>query len=77
MGLIYLRKGMLLQAMAEFLKATSFETSKTEGANSFIPTYNMACINEVLGDIETAKVLYKKCGDFKPARERLNELSCS
>ena len=58
MGLIYLRKGMIVQAMAEFLKATTFETAKTEGANSFIPTFNMGCINEVLGDIDTAVTLY-------------------
>lgn len=74
MGLIYLRNGRIVQAMAEFLKATSFETAKTEGANTFIPTYNMACVNEVLGDVKTAVSLYKKCGDFKPAKERLKEL---
>ena len=74
MGLIYLRKGMIVQAMAEFLKATTFETAKTEGANSFIPTFNMGCINEVLGDIDTAVTLYKKCGDFKPAVDRLKAL---
>jgi len=51
MGLIYLRKGMIVQVMAEFLKATSFETANAEGANSFIPTFNMGCINEVLGEI--------------------------
>lgn len=74
MGLIYLRKGMIVQAMTEFLKATTFETARTEGSNSFIPTFNMGCVNEVLGDIETAKALYKKCGDFKPALDRLKEL---
>ena len=74
MGLIYLRKGMIVQAMAEFLKATTFETASTEGANSFIPTFNMGCINEVLGDIDTAVTLYKKCGDFKPAVDRLKAL---
>lgn len=74
MGLIYLRNGMVVQAMAEFLKATTFETSRTEGANSYIPTFNMGCINEVLGDIETAKTLYQKCGAFKPALERLKEM---
>lgn len=74
MGLIYLRNGMILPAMAEFLKATSFETACTEGANSFIPTYNMGCINEVLGDKQTAISLYKKCGNFKPALDRLAEL---
>lgn len=74
MGLIYLRKGMIVQAMAEFLKATSFDTAKTQGANSFIPNFNMGCVNEVLGDIEHAVALYKKCGDFKPALDRLKEL---
>lgn len=74
MGLIYLRNGMVVRAMAEFIKATSFETASTEGANSFIPTFNMGCINEVLGDRDTAIALYKKCGNFKPALDRLNEL---
>ncbi len=71
MGLIYMRNGMVVQAMAQFLKATSFETSSVEGANSFIPRYNMGVINEVLGDIKDALRLYKACGDFKPATDRL------
>ncbi len=74
MGLIYLRKGMIVQAMSEFLKATTFSTARTEGANTFIPTFNMGCVNEVLGDIETAVALYKKCGNFKPALDRLAAL---
>ena len=74
MGLIYLRCGYPVQAMKEFLKATTFDKSSVEGANSFIPTFNMGCINEVLGDIETAVTLYKKCGNFKPALDRLAEL---
>lgn len=75
MGLIYLRNSMVVQAMSEFLKATTFASSNTEGANSFIPTFNMGCINEVLGDIPTAITLYKKCGSFKPALDRLEELT--
>lgn len=74
MGLIYLRNGMIVQAMGEFLKATTFETANTEGANSFIPTYNMGYVNEALGDIKTAVTLYKKCGNFQPALDRLSEL---
>ena len=76
MGLIYLRKGMILEAMTEFLKATTFETARTEGANTFIPTFNMGCVNEVIGDLDTAIALYKKCGNFKPALDRLQELGC-
>ncbi len=74
MGLIYLRNGMIVQAMTEFLKATSFDCARTEGANTYIPTYNMACVNEVLGDLDNAVKLYKKCGNFKPAQDRLREL---
>lgn len=75
MGLIYLRNGLVIKAMQEFLKATTIEEAHVTGANSFIPNYNMGCINEVLGDIETAVKLYKKCGNFKPALDRLAELN--
>lgn len=75
MGLIYLRTGHILQAMKEFLKATTFETAKTEGANTFIPTFNMGCINELMGNKDTAITLYRKCGNFKPALKKINELS--
>lgn len=74
MGLIYLRNGKIVQAMTEFLKATTFPDSRTEGANSFIPIFNMGCVNEVLGETETAITLYKKCGNFQPALDRLKEL---
>jgi len=74
MGLIYLRTGHVLPAMKEFLKATTFETARTEGANTYIPTFNMGCVNEVMGNTADAIALYKKCGDFKPALDRLREL---
>lgn len=75
MGLIYLRNGLVLQAMAEFLKATTFESAHVEGANTYIPTFNMGCINEVVGEIDAAVTYYKKCGDFKPALDRLEALN--
>ena len=74
MGLIYLRNGLVLKAMAEFLKATTFPKAHVEGANTYIPTFNMGCINEVVGDIDAAVMYYKKCGDFKPALDRLAAL---
>lgn len=75
MGLIYLRTGQVLKAMQEFLKATTIPEAHVEGTNSFIPTFNMGCINEVLGNTDTAITLYKKCGNFKPALDRLAELN--
>jgi len=75
MGLIYLRNGLIIKAMAEFLKATTFEKAQVEGANTYIPTYNMGCINEVMGETDAAITYYKKCGNFKPALDRLAALN--
>lgn len=77
MGLIYLRNGLVLKAMAEFLKATTFESAHVEGANTYIPTFNMGCINEVMGETDSAVAYYKKCGNFKPALDRLEALNIS
>lgn len=74
MGLIYLRNGLVAQALNEFQKATTFETAGTEGTNSFIPLFNMGCIHEVLGNTDIAIDLYRKCGAFKPALGRLKEM---
>lgn len=74
MGLIYLRTGNYLEAMAEFIKATTFTNYHVEGSNSFIPYYNMGCINELFGDTTHALIMYEKCGDFKPALERIKAL---
>ncbi len=70
-GLIYLRTGHYLEAMAEFIKATTFTNYRVEGSNSFIPYYNMGCINELFGDIPHARMMYEKCGNFQPALDRL------
>ena len=74
MGLIYLRNGMLPQAISEFEKAPALRDVRVAGANSFIPTYNLGCIHEVLGHVDTAVALYEKCGDFPPALDRLKAL---
>lgn len=74
MGLIYLKNGFILEAIREFTKATTLNTSFVNGSNSFIPTYNLGCIHEVLGEIDDAIELYRKCGDFKPALDRLKEI---
>lgn len=75
MGLIYLRCGFVAEALEQFSYATTFKTANVQGCNSYIPTYNMACIYEVLGEIDKAKLLYEKCGDFEPAKTRLTTLS--
>ena len=74
MGLIYLRNGQYVKAMMEFVKALSCETTHVVGANSFIPSYNLGLINEMMGEREMALKYYRKCGDFPMALEKLAEL---
>lgn len=77
MGSIYLKAGLLENAVDEFFKATTFKTAATEGVNTFIPLYNLGIINEVLGNTEDAVELFRKCGDYGPARERIEEITSS
>lgn len=74
-GLIYMRTGLFMEAMQEFLKATTIKKAHTEGTNSYVPLFNMGQINEILENPEGAKLLYAQCGDYPPAKERLKELS--
>lgn len=74
MGLIYLRNEQYVKAMLEFVKALSCANTHVVGANSFIPSYNLGLINEMMGEREMAMQYYRKCGDFPMALERLQEL---
>lgn len=75
MGLIYLRNEQYMKALLEFVKATAFETAHVVGANTYIPTYNIGLINEMMGEKEMALVHYRKCGDFPMALERIKALT--
>lgn len=75
MGLIYLRNGQYMNAMLEFVKALSCNTAHVVGANSFIPSYNLGLINEMMGNKEMALTHYGRCGDFPMALEKIKELS--
>lgn len=75
MGLIYLKAGLLENAVDEFIKATNFKTAATLGVNTFIPLYNLGMINEILGNTEDAIELYKQCGDYGPAKKRIEEMT--
>ena len=75
MGLIYLRNGKYMNALLEFVKALSCSNVHVIGANSFIPSYNIGLINEMMGDKEAALMHYRKCGDFPMALEKIRELT--
>lgn len=71
MGKIYLKTGFVAEAIREFNKALNTLSCIEPGYNSIIPNYHLGCIYEVMGDIDIAKKLYERCGDYKPAQDRL------
>lgn len=75
MGQIYMANGQYVKAMMEFVKAIHCPIARESGTNTFIPTYNIGLINEMMGNIEEALVHYKNCGDFPMAVEKVKELS--
>ena len=74
MGNIYNDNGMPEQALEQYQKALQLPPGRQNGTNSFLPFYQSGRIFETLGDPETAAALYRKCGDFAPATERLAAL---
>ena len=44
------------------------------GITSFLSYYNIGVILECVGMTKDAVQMYKNCGDYEPAAQRLNEL---
>lgn len=74
MGVIYLNINQPLKAMMEFVKAVQCPNAREEGANTYIPYYNMGLVNEMLGNLPSAVSFYQKCGSYPLATTRLAEL---
>lgn len=77
MGQIYMANGQYVKALMEFVKAIHCPIARESGTNTFIPTYNVGLINEMMGNKEEALVHYKNCGDFPMAVAKLKELGLS
>ncbi|MBD5486139.1 MAG: glycosyl transferase family 2, partial [Lachnospiraceae bacterium] len=74
-GLIYMNNGFLDQAINEFKKATTMEEFAVEGVNSYKAYYNIGVIYECTGYAREAIASYRKCGDYLPAKARIQQLS--
>lgn len=72
MGLIYMNNTMFDQAVHEFLKAATIADYAVDGVNSYLAYYNAGVICECIGNIREAKKYYSKCGDYKPAIQRIS-----
>lgn len=71
MGLIYMRNARFDAAIEEFKKALQKPECRSVGVNSFAANYNIGVIYECLGKLDEAREYYRKCGDYEPARKRL------
>lgn len=74
MGHVYTNTGQYIQAIGEYLKATTIQKHKKEGVNTYLPFYHIGNIQAALGDLNMAKLMYEKCGDYPPAKEALSHL---
>lgn len=75
MGRIYMANEKYPQAIEQFYKATTYDTCKFNGANSFLAFYHIALICEKVGDNDNALAYYRECGDYPPAMEGIERLS--
>lgn len=73
-GLIYMNNGLLDNAVNEFHKASTMEEFAVEGVNSYKANYNIGVIYECTGHTQEAKEAYINCGEYGPAKERLQQL---
>ena len=74
MGLIYMNNGLFNEAIHEFQKATTVEEFAIDGVNSYKADYNIGVIYECAGYPQEAKAAYLKCGEYEPAKLRLQSL---
>ena len=70
-----MNNAMFEDAVREFLKAATIADYAAVGVNSYLAYYNAGVIHECTGNIPEAAMLYKKCGDFAPALQRLTQLT--
>lgn len=75
MGLVYMNNGLFDEAVAEFQKSATMEESAVEGVNSYMAYYNIGVIYECSGHIPEAREYYRKCGQYEPAKKRLQALA--
>ncbi|MBO5341779.1 MAG: glycosyltransferase [Lachnospiraceae bacterium] len=73
MGLIYIRNNEPLKAILEFLKAISAKEHWREDTTNTFPRYHIGLIYEAMGDLKNACTFFLSCGDYAPAKTKLEK----
>ena len=72
---VFQNNGMFQEAVECYESCLGKDISDVEGITSFLSYYNIGVIMECIGMLNEASILYKKCGDYEPALQRLKELA--
>lgn len=75
MGLIYVNKGMIDNAVTMFTEATERTFVIDKGANAEWAYFNLGLIAQSTGNRKRAKEYYLKCGNYEPAKQQLVEIT--
>ncbi len=75
MGLIHMNNAMFELASGEFIRCTELKADSSVGTNSYKSYYNAGVIKESMGRIEEALSLYKRAGDYEPAKQGIRRIS--
>ena len=73
-GHIFQNNGMFIEAVESYESCIGMDVFNPNGLTSFLSFYNIGVILECIGMIEDALEMYKSCGDYAPAVQRLVEL---
>jgi len=71
---IYQNNGMFQEAVDCYESCIGANIADYMGITSFLSYYNIGVILECVGMLEDAIEMYKNCGDYEPAEQRLAEL---
>jgi len=71
---VFQNNGLFQEAVEYYESCIGIDTFDPEGMTSFLSYYNIGVILECVGMIEDAIAVYKKCGDYEQALQRLAEL---
>lgn len=71
---VYQNNGMFQEAVECYESCIGADITDYMGITSFLSRYNIGVILECVGMLEEAAEMYKDCGDYEPAQQRLAEM---
>ena len=74
-GHVYQNNAMFVEAVESYESCIGADFYDTTGITSFLSYFNIGVILECIGMLEDAVEMYKNCGDYEPAQQRLAELT--